>query len=52
MTQRPSRVSIQYRDKLNALLKQVEKHNINEQIGSSPIINLHMVPPIQIHLLI
>ena len=35
-TQRPSKVPIHYRDKLNALLKELEKHNIVKQIGSSP----------------
>ena len=33
MTQRPSRV---YRDKLNALFKELENYNIIKQIGSSP----------------
>ena len=28
MTQRPSKVPIHYRDKLNALLKELEKYNI------------------------
>ena len=36
MTQRPSKVHIHYRDKLNALLKDLEKYNIIKQIGSSP----------------
>ena len=36
ITQRPSKVPIHYRDKLNALLKELEKHNILNQIGSSP----------------
>ena len=36
ITQRPSKVPIQYRDKLNTLLKELEKYNIIEQIGSSP----------------
>ena len=36
MTQRPSKVSIYYRDKLNALLKKLENYNIIKQIGSSP----------------
>ena len=36
ITQRPSKVPIHYRDKLNALLKELEKHNIIKQIGSSP----------------
>ena len=36
LTQRPSKVPIQYRDKLNTLLKELEKHNIIKQIGSSP----------------
>ena len=36
LTQRPSKVPIHYRDKLNALLKELEKHNIIKQIGSSP----------------
>ena len=36
MTQRPSKVSIHYRDKLNVLLKELKKYNIIKQIGSSP----------------
>ena len=36
LTQRPSKVPIHYRDKLNNLLKELEKHNIIKQIGSSP----------------
>ena len=36
ITQRPSKVPIHYRDKLNTLLKELGKHNIIEQIGSSP----------------
>ena len=36
ITQRPSRVPINYRDKLNTLLKELEKYNIIIQIGSSP----------------
>ena len=36
ITQRPSKFPIRYRDKLNALLKELEKHNIIKQIGSSP----------------
>ena len=36
MTQRPSKVPIRYRDKLKALLKELEKYNIIKQIGSSP----------------
>ena len=36
ITQRPSKVPIHYRDKLNTLLKELEKHNIIKQIGSSP----------------
>ena len=36
MTQRPSKVPIHYRDKLNLLLKELEKYNIIKQIGSSP----------------
>ena len=36
MTQRPSKVPIHYRDKLNVLLKKLEKYNIIKQIGSSP----------------
>ena len=35
ITQRPSKVPIHYRDKLNALLKELEKHNIIKQIISS-----------------
>ena len=36
LTQRPSKVPIHYRDKLNVLLKELEKYNIIKQIGSSP----------------
>ena len=36
MTQRPSKVPIHYRDKLNILLEELEKYNIIKQIGSSP----------------
>ena len=36
MTQRPSKVPIHYRDKLNVLLEELEKYNIIKQIGSSP----------------
>ena len=36
LTQRPSKVPIHYRDKLNALPKELEKYNIIKQIGSSP----------------
>ena len=36
MTQRPSKVPIHYRDKLNVLLKELEKYNIIKQIGFSP----------------
>ena len=36
MTQRPSKVPIHYRDKLNVLLKELEKYNSIKQIGSSP----------------
>ena len=36
MTQSPSKVPIHYRDKLNVLLKELEKYNIIKQIGSSP----------------
>ena len=35
-TQRPSKVPIYHRDKLNALLKELEKYNIIKRIGSSP----------------
>ena len=35
ITQRRSKVPIHYRDKLNNLLKELEKHNIIKQIGSS-----------------
>ena len=35
-TQRPSKVPIHYREKLNSPLKELEKHNIITQIGSSP----------------
>ena len=36
LKQQPSKVPIPYRDKLNNLLKELEKHNIIKQIGSSP----------------
>ena len=36
MTQRPSKVPIHYGDKLNVLLKELEKYNFIKQIGSSP----------------
>ena len=36
MTQRPPKVPFHYRDKLNVLLKELEKYNIIKQIGSSP----------------
>ena len=36
MTKRPSKVHFHYRDKLNALLKKLEKYNIIKRIGSSP----------------
>ena len=36
MTQRPSKVPMHFRDKLNVLLKKLEKYNIIKQIGSSP----------------
>ena len=36
LTQRPSNVPIHYREKFNNLLKELEKHNIIKQIGSSP----------------
>ena len=34
-TQRPSKVPIHYRDRLNKLLEELEKHNIIKQIGST-----------------
>ena len=34
-TQRPSKVPIHYRDKLNTLLKELEKYNLIKQNGSS-----------------
>ena len=37
ITQRSSRVPIHYRDELNAILKELEKHNIIKQIGFSPL---------------
>ena len=37
MTQRPSKVPNHYRDKINALLKELEKYNIIKQISSSPL---------------
>ena len=36
MTQRPSKVTINYPDKLNVLVKELEKYNIIKQIDSSP----------------
>ena len=36
LTQRPSKVPFHNRDKLNALLKELEKYNIIKQIGSYP----------------
>ena len=36
ITQRPSKVPIHYRDKLNNLIKELENYNIIKQIGSSP----------------
>ena len=36
ITQRPSKVPIHYRDKLNTLLKELENNNIIELLGSSP----------------
>ena len=42
LTQRPSKVPIHYRDKLNTLLKDLEKLNIIKQIGSSLKINPFM----------
>ena len=35
-TQRPSKVPIHYRDKLNARLREIEKHNILKQISFTP----------------
>ena len=35
-TQRPSKVSVHYRDRLNKLLVELEKYKIMKQIGSSP----------------
>ena len=35
ITQRPSKVPIDYRDKFNTLPKELEKHKIIKQIGSS-----------------
>ena len=35
-TQRPSKVPIHYRDRLNKLLVELEKNNIIKQIGSTP----------------
>ena len=36
ITQRPSKVTIHYRDKLITLPKELEKYSIIKQIGSSP----------------
>ena len=51
--QRRSKVPIRYRDKLNILLKELEKHHIIKQIGSSPqdkpvYGTTHLNPPINI----
>ena len=35
-TQRPTKIPIHYREKLNKLLVELEKHNIIKQIGSTP----------------
>ena len=35
-TQRPTKVPIHYREKLNALLEELEKNGIIRQIGSTP----------------
>ena len=35
-TQRPTKIPIHYREKLNKLLIELEKHNIIKQIGSTP----------------
>ena len=35
-TQKPSKVPIHYRDRLNKLLVELEKYNIIKQIGSTP----------------
>ena len=35
ITQRPSKVPIHYREKLNTLPKELEKYNIIKQVGSS-----------------
>ena len=36
MTQRPSKVPIHFREKLNTFPKELEKHNIKKQIGFTP----------------
>ena len=36
LTERPSKVPIHYQENLNNLLEELEKHNTNKQIGSSP----------------
>ena len=48
ITQRRSKVPIHYRDKLNTLLKELEKNKIIKQIGSSLKINQFMALLIQI----
>ena len=35
-TQRPSKIPVHYRDRLNKLLVERENHNIMKQIGSTP----------------
>ena len=47
-TQRPSNVPIHCRDKFNILIKELEKHNIKKQIGSSPKTNQFMAQLIYI----
>ena len=51
ITQRPSEVPIHYRDKLNALLKELEKHIILNELVLLHKTNQFMAQPIQILLL-
>ena len=52
ITQRPSKVPIHYRDKLNTLLKELEKHNIIKHFVLLLRINQFIVLPIYIRALL
>ena len=52
ISQRPSKLPILYRDKLNTLLEELEKYNIIKQIGSSQQTNQFMVQPINSFIII